>query len=69
MASTAVSGDVKRHLDEHGFFNLQDSAVGEYVWQMEQRGFPLGSEYGLDFCKQHVLDDKVSAMMFPNDCY
>lgn len=63
MASTAFSLEVaKRRLDENGFFDLEDPAMGEYVWQMEHRGFPFVSEYGLDFCKERVLDDEVSTV-------
>ncbi|KAF4434347.1 hypothetical protein F53441_13691 [Fusarium austroafricanum] len=47
-----------RWLDEIGFSDLEDSAMGEYVWQMEHRGFPFVSEYGLDFCKERVLDNE-----------
>jgi hypothetical protein len=63
MASTPFSLEVaKRCLDRDGFFDLEDSAMGEYVLGMEQRGFPYISEYGLDFCKKRVLDDAVSRM-------
>ena len=49
---------------EEGFFDLKDSEVGEYILEMIQKGFPIFSEYGLDFCKQHVLDDAVSRVRY-----
>ncbi|KAJ3494730.1 hypothetical protein NLG97_g3891 [Lecanicillium saksenae] len=59
MASTIISAEVARlHLDEYGFVDLDDAAMGEHVWQMERRGFPLVSEYGLGFCKQRVFEDE-----------
>lgn len=61
MSPIASSLEVaKIRLDENGFFDLEDSTMGEYVRQMECRGFPFVSEYGLDFCKERVLDDQVS---------
>lgn len=61
MATDTFSLEVaKKALEENGFFDLEDSATGEYVEQMERRGFPFASEYGLDFCKERVLDDEVS---------
>lgn len=64
MASTAFSLEVARgQLDEYGFFDLQDSAMGEHMRQMEHRGFPLISEYGLDFCKDLVINDEVSVLI------
>lgn len=63
MASTVFPGEVaRRHLDEDGFFDLEDTAIGEYIWQMERRRFPLVSEYGIGFYRQRVLGDKVSTV-------
>ena len=60
MASTMFSLEVaKRQLDENGFFDLEDSAIGESVSQMEQKGFPFISEDGLDSCNRRVLNDEV----------
>jgi hypothetical protein len=57
MASTVFSVDVaKRSLFEEGFFNSKDLAVGEGILEMERRGFEYFLEYGLDFCKQHILN-------------
>jgi hypothetical protein len=65
MALTTFSLESARNsILEDGFFDLKDSAVGEYMLEMEQKGFPFFSEYGLDFCKQHVLDDAVSRMKY-----
>lgn len=48
-----------RALEVDGFFDL-GAAVGEPLLEIERRHFPYASAYGLDFCKQHVLDDKAS---------
>ena len=67
MASAVFSPKAaKGHIDEDGFFDIKDATVGEDVWQMECKGFPLTSEYGLDFCKERVLGDEVST---PKPCH
>ena len=66
MASTTFTLDIAmKSLDEGGFFDLEDSATGEFVDQMERKGFPFVSDYGLNFCKERVLDDQVSFAAFP----
>lgn len=61
MASTTFSLAVARsQLDRNGFVDLEDGAMGDYVQQMERKGFPLVSDYGLAFCKERVLEDEVS---------
>jgi hypothetical protein len=61
MASTIFSlEDAKKSILEEGFFDLNDPAIGEHILKMAEKGFPFFTEYGLDFCKDHVLDDKVS---------
>jgi hypothetical protein len=58
MASTEFSLEAaNKSLSEEGFFALEDSVVGEGILEMEKRGFEYFSEYGLDFCKQHVLNE------------
>lgn len=60
MASNSSSFEIaEKAIDEDGFFDLEDPAIGEHVEQMERGGFPFASEYGLDFCKVRVLDDEV----------
>ena len=60
MATTTFSLELARKsILEEGFFDPKDSEVVEYILEMAQRDFPFFSEYGLDFCKQHVLDDSV----------
>lgn len=62
MASTTFTLDVARRcLLEKGFFDLNDSTVGDRVSEMERRGFPYLTEYGMDFCKQFAFDE-VSEM-------
>ncbi len=61
-ASTAFSLEAAmKSLCEEGFIDLDDLEVGELVSNMEQRGFLYLSFYGLDYCKQYVLDDTVRA--------
>ncbi len=57
MASSRFELDIaQRSLLEEGFFDFDDSLVGERVLDMENRGFPYFTEYGLEFCKQFALD-------------
>jgi hypothetical protein len=59
MASTVFSLELAKESlseDEEGFFDLKDLAVGDGVLEMEKRGFDYFSEYGLDFCKQYILN-------------
>jgi len=55
MASESVE-DVRRSILENGYFLVKDPLIGERVRDMERRGFPYASEYGLDLCKV-VIDD------------
>ncbi|KAB2099594.1 hypothetical protein AG0111_0g12091 [Alternaria gaisen] len=58
MASTTFSLEAAlRSLDEEGYVVLEDTGVGGIVSEMEQREFAFLSPYGLDYCKQHVLDN------------
>ncbi|KAJ6001019.1 hypothetical protein N7481_001428 [Penicillium waksmanii] len=64
MASTAFTLDVARHcLLEEGFFDLNDSTVGNRVSEMERRGFPYLTEYGMDFCKQFAFDERIRSIL------
>lgn len=61
MTSAAFSPEaVKTCLDGDGFFDLHDAAMGEKLAEIEQRGFPFTSDYGLEFYKKHILDNIVS---------
>ena len=68
MASTAFSLEVAKCLSEGGpgYSELKDSMVGDGVWEMEKRGFVFFTEYGLDFCKQHVLNSVRRTKYFMN---
>jgi len=62
MASTAFSLEAAlKSLREEGFLDLNDPEAGELVSEMEQKGFPYLSPYGLDYCRQHILNDTVKA--------
>ncbi|KAJ5556654.1 hypothetical protein N7513_001775 [Penicillium frequentans] len=64
MASTAFTLDIaRRSLLEEGFFDLNDSTVGNRVLEMERRGFPYLTEYGMDFCKQFAFDDRIRSIL------
>ncbi|KEZ39454.1 Uncharacterized protein SAPIO_CDS9313 [Scedosporium apiospermum] len=59
MASNTDSlEDSLRTLREEGFLILNDSQVGDLVSEMEDRGFPFLTSYGLHYCKQHILDNE-----------
>lgn len=65
MASTAFSLEAAlKSLREDGFVDLYDSDLGELVFEMEQRGFPYLSPYGLDYCDRYVLKDAVTITIF-----
>ncbi|KAJ5860645.1 uncharacterized protein N7529_007955 [Penicillium soppii] len=64
MASTAFKLDVaRRSLLEEGFCDLNDSTVGDRVLEMEMRGFPYLTEYGMDFCKQFAFDERIRSIL------
>ncbi|KAM4058165.1 hypothetical protein HRG_014529 [Hirsutella rhossiliensis] len=64
MASTRISPEVaKKSLMEEGFSYVQDPALGEAISEMQRRGFPYNSEYGLDFCEQHVLNERIRSIV------
>lgn len=46
-----------KSLLESGFCDLNDSIAGERVSEMESKGFPYLTEYGLDFCKEFAFDE------------
>ncbi|KAG8411541.1 hypothetical protein J3458_015598 [Metarhizium acridum] len=48
--------DAENLLLNEGFFLAEDSALGDDISEMERRRFPYYSEYGLEFCSQHVLN-------------
>ncbi|CAD6445933.1 5398761d-2153-434d-b04a-641ca121d054 [Sclerotinia trifoliorum] len=63
MESTKFSPEaVKESLFQEGFFYLEDLAVGEGILEMEKRGFEYFSEYGLNFCKQHILNARIMSI-------
>lgn len=51
--------DVRRLFSEDAVLFIEDAVVGERVKEMQQRGFPIESADGLDFCKLNVFDDTV----------
>lgn len=60
MASITPSVDTAvKALREEGFIILDDCGVGDRVSEMEQKGFPFISPYGLDYYKQNILDNTV----------
>lgn len=58
MASTAnLPAFAEDFVLEEGFINATEASLGEDISEMRRRGFPYNSAYGLDFCKQHVLNE------------
>ncbi|PNP51917.1 hypothetical protein FNYG_15870 [Fusarium nygamai] len=55
--SAAYMNKAKEHLYRDGFFELNDSSIGEHIWELQRRGLPFHSEWGLDWTKSHILDD------------
>jgi len=59
MASTTSSvEDARKSILEDGFFCVEDPVVGQRVLEIAEKGSPLLSEEGLEFCKINVLDDE-----------
>lgn len=57
---TSVSNEaIQKWFEDDGLVYVEDSIIGQRVEDMQKRGFPIESAYGLNFCKQIVLDDKV----------
>jgi hypothetical protein len=54
------AADVRKLFAEDAFYFVEDPVIGERVQEMQRNGFPIESVDGLDFCKQNVLDDRVS---------
>lgn len=52
----ALPEDAENLLLKEGFFFAEDPALGDDISEMERRRFPYYSEYGLEFCSQHVLN-------------
>ncbi|RMI99801.1 hypothetical protein CDV36_015937 [Fusarium kuroshium] len=55
--SAAYIGEAKEHLYRDGFFELDDSSIGDHISELQRRGFPFHSEWALDWTKSHILDD------------
>ena len=50
-----------KSLLEKGFVEFDDPSLGASIVDMERRGFPYFTEYGLEFCAKFALDP-VSTM-------
>jgi len=60
MASTTFSvEDARKSILKEGFFGVEDIVVGKRVLEITEKGSPLLSEEGLEFCRLNVLDDEV----------
>ena len=57
--SAAYIDEAKEHLYRDGFFELDDSSIGDNISELQRRGFPFHSEWALDWTKSHILDDLV----------
>ncbi|UPX17092.1 uncharacterized protein EKO05_0007468 [Ascochyta rabiei] len=58
MASTIFSIEATlQSLADKGYVILEDTGVGNIASEMEQKGFPFLSMYGLEYLRQHVLEN------------
>jgi hypothetical protein len=66
MASPEVlsTQDIRKAIDDHGFFCVKDAIMGQHIEEMENDGTPFASVGGLRFCKVNVLDNSVSTDRF-----
>lgn len=48
-----------KEVENSGFFFLPDTDIGLRAEQFKQKGFPLATEAGLEFCKINILDNAV----------
>lgn len=53
----ALPPDAENLLLNEGFFFAEDASLGDDISELERRGFPYYSEYGLEFCSQYVLNE------------
>ncbi|KAJ0123551.1 hypothetical protein J7T55_012016 [Diaporthe amygdali] len=62
----------ERALADDGFLELDAPGIGRSILELERRRFPLASEHGLDFIRQHILDDEcitsIIDSVFPDGC-
>ncbi|KAK4071304.1 hypothetical protein Purlil1_13471 [Purpureocillium lilacinum] len=64
MASNSVLPvSAEQTLLEEGFCLAKDARVGEDIVEMQKRGFAYYSNYGLDFCEQHVLNEQIRSIV------
>lgn len=57
MALSHPSQEVaEKSLLERGFYCWEDISAGNRVSELEKRGFPYFTEYGLDFCADFAFD-------------
>ncbi|KAI0147289.1 hypothetical protein GGR57DRAFT_505751 [Xylariaceae sp. FL1272] len=64
MTTTTQSLEsVRTWLGDNGFVNLQDPVAGERMHDMEVRGYPFVSVYGLEFLKYVVLHPRIRCIL------
>ncbi|KAI3326671.1 hypothetical protein HD806DRAFT_532307 [Xylariaceae sp. AK1471] len=64
MASIEFSVEsVLQDLKEHGFYDLEDSAAGEHVLDMQLRKFPWHEPYGVDWMKYVVWNPRIRLVL------
>lgn len=61
MALTASMSatDVKEKFAEFAYIAINDTSIGERVREFQQKGFPIETAEGLDFCQRNVIADEV----------
>lgn len=48
---------------EEGLYVLDEPRIGDRILELERRGFPYFTHFGLEFCQQFALDE-VSGQVF-----
>ncbi|KAK3312052.1 hypothetical protein B0H66DRAFT_578375 [Apodospora peruviana] len=61
ISGAGTSALAEKALEEEGFFEFEDSTLGEHVVDLEQKGF--ASESGLDFCQQILYDERIRPLI------
>ena len=58
-ASSYSLQQLQNEVENSGFFFQLDKDIGLRAEQFKQKGFPLATEAGLEFCKINILDNTV----------
>lgn len=59
-AGVLSAQEIRKAIEDRGFFYAKDAAMGRNIEGMEKDKIPFASAGGLKFCKVNVLDNSVS---------